>query len=61
MTAVTAASNVATKVTKKRRAPPPPAAQSIEGASSQQILDKFPGINNDVGRSVSNVPNTLER
>ena len=51
--------SIASKASKKRRAPPPPTMKNIP--NSQENIVNISGANSEVGKSVPNVPNTLER
>ena len=51
--------SIASKASKKRRAPPPPTMKNIP--NSQENIVNISAANSEVGKSVPNVPNTLER
>ena len=53
--------SIASKASKKRRAPPPPTLSMKNNPNSQENIVNISGTNSEVGKSVPNVPNTLER
>ena len=53
--------SIASKVSKKRRAPPPPTLSMKNIPNSQENIVNISGTHSEVGKSVPNVPNTLER